>query len=198
LWVGNTLTSTGGQISGGFNPATDYAAKFGFLSFKKEVGQQFKTFIWQHPVVFAKLTFLRFIRYFSLIRPMGFWFYQSGLGQLVFVLCSLTATAVLFITGFAGMLLAWREARPLFRYLTIFALISPLVLIPTVAQSRYRFQIYPFLAIFGAYCLMANLQRERVAAWAAKVVSAHLVIILLVDLIVFWSVIQSRLQLLIK
>ena len=86
---------------------------------------------------------------------MGFWFYQTGLSQLVFVASSAISITILFISGFSGMILSWLDKNKLVNYLIVFALTSPLVLIPTVVQSRYRFQIYPFLAIFGGYFLVA-------------------------------------------
>ncbi len=153
LWVGNTLLANGGQISGGFNPLTTYTETHGFFGLKAKASAEFWSFILGYPLVFIKLCLVRFVRYFSLIRPMGFWFYQTGLKQAVFILSSVLATIVLFITGFSGLVAGLRERRPLLWYLFIFALISPAVLIPTVVQSRYRFQVYPFLALGGAYLL---------------------------------------------
>lgn len=160
LWAGNTLFSTGGQTTGGYNPVNEYLATHDVVTFKAAVSEAFWSFVFGHPLAFFKLCIIRFIRFFSLIRPMGFWFYQSGLPQALLVASSSIAIAVLFVSGFAGMLAAWRERSRLWSLLIILALTAPLVLIPTVVQSRYRFQIYPFLALFGAYAI-ARLWRER-------------------------------------
>lgn len=192
FWVGNTLTANGGQISGGFNPATDHVEKYGFFSFKRAAKEHFKNFVWQEPLIFIKLTILRVIRYFSLIRPMGFWFYQSGLGQLVFVASSLIATATLFVSGFSGLVLDWKQ-NALFKYLAFFALSAPLVLLPTVVESRYRFQIYPFLAVFGAYFLNALAKKNPSAFKALSKAGVFLLLISLLDILIFWETVVERL-----
>lgn len=154
LWLNNTTDAHGGQFNNEtFNPLSDFAATHGYAAVKQKASQEFWAFVTQHPVSFVQLSALRAIRYMSLIRPMGFWFYQTGIGQAIFVALSGAWIALLFTTGFTGMLQALREKRPLQSYLIFLALTAPLVLIPTVVQSRYRFQIYPFLALFGAYFL---------------------------------------------
>jgi len=161
LWVGNTLLSDGGQISGGFNALTNYTDRYGFLGLKEKAGAEFRGFLFMHPFIFIKLCFLRFVRYFSLIRPMGFWFYQYGVGQMIMVVSSLVWIAFLFVTGFSGMVRALYKKKEIFYYLIILALTSPLALIPTVVQSRYRFQIYPFLCIFAGYFIVFVLQNKK-------------------------------------
>ncbi len=154
LWVGNTLLSNGGQISGGFNAVTNYTDAHGFLNLSKVAHHEFWNFIFTHPVVFVKLCLFRALRYVSLIRPMGFWFYQTGLSQMIFVGSSLIGIAVLFIGGVTGMTILLKEKQFRYNVLVVSALTAPLLLIPTVVQSRYRFQIYPFLAIFAAYAFV--------------------------------------------
>ncbi len=167
LWVGNTLLSDGGQISGGFNVLVDYTDKYGFMDLKAKANQEFFSFLLIHPFVFIKLCFVRFIRYFSLIRPMGFWFYQAGIGRMLMVGASFLWIAFLFITGFSGLIAALREKKQIFYYLVILTLTSPLVLISTVVQSRYRFQIYPFLALFAGY-MVVNFIKDR-SFWKRRV-----------------------------
>ena len=43
-------------------------------------------------------------------------------------------------------------------------LTEPILLLVTVVQSRYRFQIYPFLALFGGYAIAQWKERGRQAA----------------------------------
>lgn len=196
LWVGNTLLSNGGQIFGGFNPLTMFTETHGFFGLKAKAHAEFWFFIFGHPLVFIKLCLLRFIRYFSLIRPMGFWFYQTGVQQLIFVASSAVAILLLFWSGFTGMILAMKEKRPIFYYLIIFALTSPLVLIPTVVQSRYRFQIYPFLAIFGALAL-ARFFLNREKLWKKTeffVPAAFLFIMTIADIILHANFILERIN----
>ena len=154
LWVGNTLRSVGGQISGGFNPLTAYTSVYGFFDLKRRASQEFFVFVFGYPLVFLKLCFLRFIRFFSLIRPMGFWFYQSGLKQIMFVASSALAGVALFAVGWAGAIAALRAKKLILFMFVLFLFVSPLALLPAVVESRYRFQAYPFLAIFGAYAIV--------------------------------------------
>lgn len=192
LWIGNTLRADGGQISGGFNPLTAFTDVYGFFGLKVKAHTEFWSFVFTYPLVFIKLCFIRFIRYFSLIRPMGFWFYQTGVKQLVFVASSAVAIAVLFIGGFSGMIAAWKEKKSLFYYLIVFAFTSPLVLIPTVVQSRYRFQIYPFLAIFGGYALIIG--KTKFAHYRIFFISTTITFlsITLIDIWLFFPLIMER------
>src|SRR3989344_5000132 len=103
LWIGNTLLSVGGQIAGGTNYLTQYTDVHGFFSLAKQSRMEFLNFLTTYPWFFVKLCFIRFVRFFSLIRPMGFWFYQSGIQQMFFVSYSLFAIIVLFVGGFFGL-----------------------------------------------------------------------------------------------
>lgn len=197
LWLGNTLISNGGQIASGPNPLMDYTAIHGFFSLKQKASEVFWTFFTTHPFVFIKLCLVRTVRYFSLIRPMGFWFYQIGLSKLIFIVSSGMAIAIIFITGFSGMVLSWREKNFLFYYLFFFAITSPLALLPTVVQSRYRFQIYPFLVLFGAYFLSSLFVKYSCTKKVLLVVTLFLVFISLLDFYMFWSVVWERIKILI-
>lgn len=154
VWLGNTLESTGGQFSANKNPVVDYAKEFGFSAVAAEASRRFGIFLVQYPLVFVKLVAMRLIHYFSLIRPMGFWFYQTGISQMIFVSLSALAIAILFISGFAGMIYSWHNKQSIYYYLIALAASSVVVLLLSVVQSRYRFQIYPLLAIFGGYFLV--------------------------------------------
>ena len=195
LWVGNTLLANGGQIAGGFNPLTTYTAVHGFFNLKEQANQEFLTFVFTYPFVFLKLVALRFIRYFSLIRPMGFWFYQTGFSQALFVASSAFAQALLFVCGFSGMLVAWRTRQLLWRYLVILALMAPIPLIATVVESRYRFQIYPFLALFGGYAIV---QWEQKLSWFKQryfmIPFLFFVIVSIIDLFLFSDVVLEHLN----
>lgn len=194
LWVGNTLLSDGGQIAGGFNVLTNYTDSQGFFGLKAKANAEFFSFLATYPFVFIKLTFIRFIRYFSLIRPMGFWFYQTGISQMAFIFSSLVWIAFLFVTGFSGLVVALREKKEIFYYLAIFALTSPLVLLPTVVQSRYRFQIYPFLAIFSGYLIVFVMSKKE---WFRQKVFLYptlfLVAVSVVDLLFNFNKVIDRL-----
>ena len=192
LWVGNTLRSVGGQISGGFNPLTAYTSVYGFFDLKSRASQEFFVFVFGYPLVFLKLCFLRFIRFFSLIRPMGFWFYQSGVRQILFVAFSVLTEGVLFFMGFSGLFFSFREKKPLHYTLVILAFTSPIVLLPAVVESRYRFQVYPFLAIFSGYALISWYHNWGFIKKNILGVGIFLFTVSLIDVVQSWDLILER------
>ncbi len=194
IWLGNTLSSNGGQFNSDSNPLNAYAAEHGYAMLGQKASAEFRSFVTEHPAVFLKLSFIRFIRYFSLIRPMGFWFYQTGIPQLVFVMLSGISIAVLFIFGFAGMLKYVRKRDSLFNYLIVMALTAPVLLFPTVVQSRYRFQIYPFLAIFAGAFLISLFQNWSESKKYLYATALFLGIVSVIDAGMSFGIISDRLQ----
>ena len=156
LWLGNIPGATGGQFSEATNPLVAFASVHGFAPLHAEAIRQFKLFVFGQPVAFMKLSALRVIRFGSLIRPMGFWFYQHGIGQIIVVVSSAIWIAVVFISGLFGSVReVWQGGRDRLRvYLVLLAITCPLPLFLTVVESRYRFPIYPFFVIFGAAALV--------------------------------------------
>lgn len=195
LWIGNTLASDGGQIAGGHNPVTTFVAEHGISGLHSAANAAARTFVLEYPGAFIKLCLTRFIRFFSLIRPMGFWFYQYGLSQAIFVASSTGWIVLAFVTGFAGMVAALtREKKEILRYLAAFAITAPLPLLLTVVQSRYRFQVYPFLAIFAAYFIV-EIKNKRLL-WRDPIFlfpTAGFIIITLIDTAQSFSLIIQRL-----
>lgn len=151
LWVGN---HEGGDGEGGNMPELFQAIKqYGPIEANHYAFEQFKNFILKHPFVYVELTATRLIKYFSFIRPMGFWFYQHGLSQFIFILSSAVASVLLFTFGFAGIFTAIQGERKnhLLIYLIIFALLTCLSVVFFLIETRYRMPIYSFLAIFAGF-----------------------------------------------
>ncbi len=192
IWIGNTLSADGGQIAGGFNPVTTYVDQNGLTGLGNEAKKMFREFIFTYPQEFIKLTAIRTVRYFSLIRPMGFWFYDHGLSQIIFVIASGLSIAGLFVSGLAGIILAWwrREQK---WYLLALTVTAPIPLLVTVVQSRYRFQIYPFLALFGAYAVVKLWKKASVAKMAWVMAAIILGVFTLIDIMLSWSLVAARL-----
>lgn len=154
----------------------------------QESMKQFKSFLSNYPKEFIKLTFLRINKYFSILRPMGFWFYQIGLDQLLFVTSSALASIFLFIFGFAGLIKAVKQKNVLFNYVAAFTFITPLIIFVTVVETRYRFQIYPFLALFSGYLFF--ILKEKKGWWKNKELLIAVCLIILnavVDLSLSWE-----------
>jgi len=151
FWIGNWHGGDGEQSPQPFHYA--FTSTHDIKEINGESMRQFKSFIINYPAEFIKLTFLRINKYFSIIRPMGFWFYQSGLGQALFIFSSVAASVFLFVFSFAGSIKAVLIKEERLNYLLAFLIFTPLIIFVTVVETRYRFQIYPLLAIFAAYYL---------------------------------------------
>lgn len=163
LWVGN---HAGGDGEGAVMPEYYEAIKtYGIIGTNYYAAEQFKNFVFSHPLSYIKLTAGRLMKYFSFIRPMGFWFYQSGWGQLVFVLSSALASVILFTFGFAGIFACLRRQAALKKekkisqliYLMVFMLLTCLAIIPILIETRYRLPIYPLMAIFAGFFIASVL-----------------------------------------
>lgn len=176
FWTGNYHGGSGEQEQ--TQEHYDFIATHEIKDLGDESMHQFKKFLSEYPGEFIKLTFLRINKYFSVIRPMGFWFYQKGWSQLLFVLSSALVSFFLFIFGLAGLIKGFKSDNIKLRYLVIFTMITPLILFITVVETRYRFQIYPFLAIFTAWFIfsLASLKdfwRDLFWRWASAILIAN-------------------------
>lgn len=151
LWVGN---HEGGDGEGAVMPEYDTVIKqYGIIGANYYAISKFKSFVSDHPFTYAKLTVLRTLKYFSFIRPMGFWFYQRGISQLIFVASSVLASVILFTFGFAGIFTIFKKERENKQviYLITFAFLTCLSIVPILIETRYRLSIYPFMAIFAGF-----------------------------------------------
>jgi 4-amino-4-deoxy-L-arabinose transferase-like glycosyltransferase len=194
IWVGNTLKADGGQLGGGYNPFNEHVESEGFMTIRVAARDAFKTFLIEEPLQFIKLTAIRTVRFFSLIRPMGFWFYQTGISQMIFVASSAIAIAILFISGFSGMFALLKKKKTIHKYLAALALSAPILLLITVVQSRYRFQIYPFLALFGGYFFYMLFTEFKDVKKYLLYAAAGLFAFTIIDVFFFWDLIISRVQ----
>jgi 4-amino-4-deoxy-L-arabinose transferase-like glycosyltransferase len=188
FWIGNHEGASGEQVQP--QEAVDYIAEHGVIALQDESFRQFTSFVLEHPLEFAKLTLLRVNRYFSVARPMGFWFYQDGWQQLAFILSSVLWSGTLFVLAVAGILKGmsiyktrltnclYAKDNPAWSYIVYFAMLTPLVLFITVVESRYRFQIYPLLAIFAGYaavCIFSKKKwwKNKFLLWAMSIIGVN-------------------------
>ncbi len=194
LWGGNFIGSSGGQISDiKNNPTAAYQDTHTMAEFKNEAERQFLSFVFYHPIVFLELTGLRIVRYFSLIRPMGFWFYTYGIKKDLIIFSSFIFNLILMVCGYSGIFYKWKEKNKLQKYIALLAFTAPLAIIFAVVESRYRFQIYPFLALFGGYALLEVYPdfRDR---WKKVFLPStmYLGIITIFDVIIFGGVVITH------
>lgn len=192
FWIGNYQGSNGEQEPQKIH--FDYMQSHNVNELQDESIRQFKNYIIHYPAEFVKLSLLRANKYFSVSRPMGFWFYQQGIGKLLMVFSSALASIFLFIFGLAGMIRAFKEKKPVLNYLLAFAIVTPLIIFITVVETRYRFQIYPLLAIFAGYFLVFLSSAKK--WWADKILWLAILIVSLnglLDLILSFSKFKERL-----
>ena len=159
FWIGNHHGANGEQEQP--LEATAFLATHEIKDLQKKSLAETKIFLYNYPVEFVKLTALRINKYFSIIRPMGFWFYQTGLSQFIFLILSALASVILFIFGLAGFLYHFKLDNKLVNYLSAFTIITPLIIFVTVVETRYRFQIYPLLMIFAGYFIVFLFKQKK-------------------------------------
>ena len=152
LWVGNREGGTG---EGG-NPPTlpAYQKLYGMTGANRFFAGRARSFILEHPEQYVAFTAGRFVKYFSVIRPLGFWFYQSGLPQTLQVASSAVASIFLFVFGFAGLWMSWREKNEKIRYISAFVFMTAFPVIMIIISTRYRIPIYPLMGILGSYAVV--------------------------------------------
>lgn len=192
FWIGNWHGGDGEQSPQPFHTA--FAVAHDIKEINGESMRQFKSFLLEHPAEFLKLTALRVNKYFSVIRPMGFWFYQTGLGQILFIFSSAVASVFLFIFGLAGAIKAFKEKKEGLNYLLAFTIITPLIIFITVVETRYRFQVYPLLAVFAGYYLVSLGALRRY--WTDKLLWLAISLVFfngLADLILSFDKLKERL-----
>lgn len=149
LWHGNHPGSDG-EVPPHNTPMTNVTERslfqtHGEISYMRQKNSLAKNWIQGHPAEFARLTLLRFVR---------FW---SGTSE-----SSPPLGAPLVAAAFAGLLLLWRS-RQLFALFAIPLVIFPLPYYITHAEVRFQFILDPLLAILAGYacdCLFAWCSRR--------------------------------------
>lgn len=175
FWIGNYPGGNGEQESP--KEANDFILNNEVWTVGDESVRQFKNFVVEHPGEFSLLSLKRINKYFSIFRPMGFWFYDSGWSQIIFVASSAAVSFFVLILALAGMILIIKSKnKPVaLNYLALFTVATPIILFVTVVETRYRFQIYPFLAILAAYFIVEYKKDKNL--WLKILVVASLVVI---------------------
>lgn len=165
FWIGNHVGSTGEQDKP--EEVEPFIEQYGAYLVSDKSIDEFKIFVREYPFDFVRLTALRINRYFSSARPMGFWFYDSGLSQFVFIFSSAIYSFLLFLFSLYGGIMLWTRRNNLLNYLFSFIILTPLILFITVVETRYRFQIYPLLALIASYGLITLLNNKFL--WKSRV-----------------------------
>lgn len=193
LWVGNNPAS-----NGELQPTpeiTSYLQSQGFIAANQKGIAEVEQFAVHQPLSFLRLQVVKAVKYFSLIRTSAWWSNLSGLSRVVTLVLSSGFTFVLFLFGILGAWIAWRDKIGEARWLVLFAAATPASVIPIVVETRYRYPLYPFLAVFAALA-GAQIVRKETSAKGLWWVAGALVANTLVDAAGSLPVILERLHVL--
>lgn len=149
--------------------------------------QQFFNFIKQHPLEYLSLHFKKISIYFSWLRPTGHWTYLTNWQRLTTYVFSGIFSVLVFSLGITGIWHAFKKLKnnKIIKYLILFTILTPLPFIITLVETRYRYPIYPLLAIFGAYAVMTIWQNKKFKYFT--IITGILLINSVFDLIINWS-----------
>ena len=164
VWVGNSPDSKYvGELT-----ATDeidqYSTKEGLFAANERGTKEVINFALSQPWDFIKLQLTKTSIYFSAARPAAFWFHIKGFVQIATIILSSGFAYIIFTFGLAGLWrFAWKkdDASRMFVLLTLAA---PVGIIWIVAETRYRYQIYPMLIILGVLFFYEFLRNKKALA----------------------------------
>lgn len=177
LWLGNNKWANGEIIP---IPESEGLFKGSEAEVNDQAIREVKKFISEYPLLWARLQIIKASKYFSLIRPYGFWFYLSKIEQLIIVIPSLVFLWLSMIGGIAGMAMAIKNLRdPIHKFVALLAAAAPLSVIPILVEPRYRFQLYPFLAIYAAYFLIKTWDWKFLSRIEKKIIAIVSIILII-------------------
>ena len=138
-------------------------------------------FVEENPLEFIKITSQRISVYFSFARPTGFWPNFSALNKIITIIFSSFYSFLIFVLGITGIWFGIKNRnRGLFfkeklLYILFIAALMPISVIFIVVETRYRYPIYPFLAIFSGFSFYWLIKKRR------EVLSSFLYSLLLIS-----------------
>ena len=153
LWVGNHPDA---PYPGELTAAREidlYSVEHGLFAANKRGLEEVSRYAVSQPFKLLERQLVKASIYFSAARPAAFWFHLHGTSRFVTVVYSSLFSFVLLVWGLAGL---WKFALRKGienRMLLLFTIAAPASVIWIVIETRYRYQIYPMLVIFGALFL---------------------------------------------
>ena len=114
----------------------------------------------------------------------------------MFILSSAAVWVFLFVFGLGGVFKAIVDRDKRLYYLLAFTVLTPLIIFITVVETRYRFQIYPLLAVFAGYFIV-NLHGQ-IKWWREKTLRLAVILVVangLLDLLLSLERFKERLDL---
>lgn len=157
-------------------------------------------YIKTHPLQFIKLSLERASMYFSFGRPFAFWDHLKGVSKIITMVFSSLYSALIFVLGFGGIVLAMgRESgfkREKILLILTMILMMPLSIIFLVVETRYRFPSYPLLAVFSGFSVYCFFKERKVIFQEVKTLLVVLILFIgntLFDILKNWSRVLERL-----
>lgn len=174
VWVGNSPESKYiGELT-----ATEeidrYTAEEGLFAANERGTREVLNLALRDPWEFIKLQFTKTSIYFSAARPAAFWFHLSGTSQLLTIIFSSTFAFVIFVFGLSGLCMYIKRRDLISRMFVLATLAAPAGIIWIVAETRYRYQIYPMMIILGVLFLKELLKDWR--KYKTTIITAALII----------------------
>ncbi|MEK7642973.1 MAG: glycosyltransferase family 39 protein [Patescibacteria group bacterium] len=170
VWVGNHRGATGG-----FEKPPEIQRIRDSVSMKELdhiSRQEYVRFLTKHPIEFIGLQIRKTSLYVSLIRPGGFWIHLAGqpYERIATLGASFIWTIIIFVLGFTGAWILSRE-RPnrITNTVLVTMVMLPLGVIPAIVETRYRYALYPLLAISAAYAYTRRPVPWRVIVGVASI-----------------------------
>lgn len=153
LYVGNRPGATG-ELDLNYKLPEGYDfSSLDQLDSDNALGKAGKEYILSHPFTFVRLTMLKASIYASFARPFAFWPHLQGLARTMTIIGSVFYGAIVFLGGTLGYVMLEKklkgnkDARDRLILFMGLALTLPLSVIWLVVETRYRFVMYPFLAV---------------------------------------------------
>ncbi len=137
-------------------------AQYGKISGTRLLAKEAVIFIFRNPAEFMRITLNRISIYFSFARPTAFWFHLNGASQAATMALSSLYSAVIFLFGFLGIWLCRNKPSGYgdrASWLFYMALMMPLAVIFIIVETRYRFLVYPMMAVFAGLGAQASFSR---------------------------------------
>lgn len=189
LWAGNNLDSVGEQS--GTQEIDQYLEENGIVKTAERGTTEFKNYVRQHPFHYLRLQLIKTVKYFSLVRVSAFWFHLSGAFKLITALWSGIFASFIFIFGSLGLYELIRKKKQ--TLLALFIISFPISVIPFLVENRYRWPIYPFLAITAAYAFF-KIKRKQIKWIKVLWPLAIFVLITVIDIIISYQDVISHLK----
>lgn len=193
LWVGNNPQATGGFVKTPEMQALRQVTHS--VELDKRGKEEYIAYLLSQPVDFILLQMQKTAQYFSLARPTGFWIHLMARPFERFVTAgfSFLWTAVVMVGGMSALYAMMRRKMTKEELFVLgVAIVQPIAVIPIIVETRYRYALYPFLALFFG----RGFDARDISRWMVASAVVVFVIIAGIDVAVHWTDLSGKAQLL--